>query len=345
LTNYTVGTNATGIMCRFYSPWTIINGKETKTRGYCYIFVQPFAAELPPPDGKKWFDILPPTKTRESHRLKRVRCDDEQVIAVETDDAIVDSNQPDSDCRVKMPMPMDYEFDPWDDKKIKRKLFAPEKDEHPMDAIARRIDKLMEARKSVVGYKDLIFGGDPYENCTEVEKIKLQDKAIYLIAALRSALNSYPKITWTDCCKQACVTCSEITTPYCWRTIQDWWSIYKINDGFIHPRGEEGQIKKSKENLPPFLRDNEDLHKKFVRHCTSNLNDLSTDSAKEYVTDHLIPMGFPLTSDFTAMDRENLLQELYGLSSTPVRSTIWDWLVRCGFNYTKRKKKILCRYT
>ena len=142
-----------------------------------------------------------------------------------------------------------------------------------------------------------------------------------------------------DCCKQACVTCSEITTPYCWRTIQDWWSIYKINDGFIHPRGEEGQIKKSKENLPPFLRDNEDLHKKFVRHCTSNLNDLSIDSAKEYVTDHLIPMGFPLTSDFTTMDRENLLQKLYGLSSTPVRSAIWEWLVRCGFNYTKRKKR------
>jgi len=108
------------------------------------------------------------------------------------------------------------------------------------------------------------------------------------------ALNNYPKMTWTDCCKQASATCSEITTPYCWRTILDWWSIYKINDGFIHPRGE-GQIKKSKENLPPFFRDNEDLHKKFVRYCTSNLNDLSIDLAKEYDIDHLIPMGFPLT--------------------------------------------------
>ena len=71
------------------------------------------------------------------------------------------------------------------------------------------------------------------------------------------------------------------------------------------------------------------------------MNDLSIDSAKEYVTDHLIPMGFPLTSDFTTTDRENLLQKLYGLSSTPVRSTIWEWLVRCGFNYTKRKKETL----
>jgi len=31
LTNYTVGTNGTGIMCRFYRPQTIIDEKETKT--------------------------------------------------------------------------------------------------------------------------------------------------------------------------------------------------------------------------------------------------------------------------------------------------------------------------
>jgi len=312
LSNYAVGTNATGIMCRFHSPRTIINGKETKTRTYCYICVQPFAAEVPPPDRKKWYDTLPSTKTRESQRLKRVRCNVKQVVADETDDAIVDSNQPDSDdhqpnsdCHVKILI--DYEYDPWDNTKI-NKLFAPEKDEHPMDAIARRIDIFMEARKTIDGYKKLIIGGDPYDNCTQAEKIKLQDQAIYLIAALSLALINYPKMTWTDCCNQASETCSALTTSYCGRTIRDWWSIYRSNDGFIHPRGEEGQLKKSKENLPPFLKDNEDLHKKFVRHCTANLNDLSIDNAREYVIDHFIPMGFPLTFDFTACDRGALLQ-------------------------------------
>ena len=42
---------------------------------------------------------------------------------------------------------MDYEYDPWDDIKV-RKLFAPLEDQHPMDAIARRIDIFMEARKT-----------------------------------------------------------------------------------------------------------------------------------------------------------------------------------------------------
>ena len=48
-----------------------------------------------------------------------------------------------------------------------------EKDEHPMDNIARRIDNFMEARKTIKGYKNLIFGGDPYDTCTELDKIRL----------------------------------------------------------------------------------------------------------------------------------------------------------------------------
>jgi hypothetical protein len=63
-------------------------------------------------------------------------------------------------------MPMDYEYDPWDDAKIQR-LLAPMKEAYFMDAIARRIDKFMEARKSFEGYKTLIIRGDPRKNCTK----------------------------------------------------------------------------------------------------------------------------------------------------------------------------------
>ena len=34
-----------------------------------------------------------------------------------------------------------------------------------------------------------------------------------------------------------------------------------------------------------------------------------------------------------------MLRRLYGLIDTPARSTIWEWLVCCGFTYTKRKKR------
>jgi len=34
-----------------------------------------------------------------------------------------------------------------------------------------------------------------------------------------------------------------------------------------------------------------------------------------------------------------MLRRLYGLIDTPARSTIWEWLVRYGFTYTKRKKR------
>jgi hypothetical protein len=54
-------------------------------------------------------------------------------------------------------------------------------------------------------------------------------------------------------------------------------------------------------------------------------------------------MGFPLTSEFMATDQQYLLQKLYRLSETPVRSKIREWLVRCGFNYTKCKKGTLLK--
>jgi len=61
------------------------------------------------------------------------------------------------------------------------------------------------------------------------------------------------------------------------------------------------------DRIPPFLRDNEDMQQKFIRHCTNNLSDLSIDVAKEYVTDVLIPSAYPLTSEFSADVRAAML--------------------------------------
>ncbi len=64
-----------------------------------------------------------------------------------------------------------------------------------MDVIARYIDVLLEACTEPEGYKKLVLGGDEYNNCTERDKIKLNDKCIYLITALSNALNHYPTKT------------------------------------------------------------------------------------------------------------------------------------------------------
>jgi len=109
-------------------------------------------------------------------------------------------------------MQIDYIYDPWEDQKI-RQLFLPSEGEHPMDAIARRIDLLMEARTSPEGYK-MVVEGDTHGNCTGLDKIKILDKCLYLISALSIALNGYPKKNWTTCCEEASKTCSILTTPY-----------------------------------------------------------------------------------------------------------------------------------
>jgi hypothetical protein len=48
-------------------------------------------------------------------------------------------------------------FDPWDDNRM-HKLFLPVENEHPMDAIARRIDQLLEARMTPDGKKLMLEG-------------------------------------------------------------------------------------------------------------------------------------------------------------------------------------------
>ncbi len=85
--------------------------------------------------------------------------------------------------------------------------------EHPTDVIAHYIDILLEAQTEPEGYEKIIEGHDQYNNCTERDKIILQDKCMYLIAALSKALKHYPATTWRKCCEDASEACSLIATP------------------------------------------------------------------------------------------------------------------------------------
>jgi hypothetical protein len=89
-------------------------------------------------------------------------------------------------------MEIDLATDPWNSKRVD-KLFLPAENEHPKDAIARCIDILMDARTAPDGYKSIINGGDEHNNCTKRDIIKLNDKCIYLISAINTALDTFPK--------------------------------------------------------------------------------------------------------------------------------------------------------
>ena len=84
-------------------------------------------------------------------------------------------NQPDQntmDFDVQQLQPL--VFDPFEDPQA-RKLFLPsEASWHPRSSIARRIDLLREVLSEPDGHKKIILGGDPYNNCTELNKIRLQ---------------------------------------------------------------------------------------------------------------------------------------------------------------------------
>ncbi len=55
--------------------------------------------------------------------------------------------------------------------KKNKSIFSPLPDEHPLDAIARRVDILMDVRKRLEVCKLILEGGDQNEICTEPDKI------------------------------------------------------------------------------------------------------------------------------------------------------------------------------
>ena len=122
--------------------------------------------------------------------------------------------------------------------------------EHPTDVIAHYIDILLEAQTEPEGYEKIIEGHDQYNNCTERDKIILQDKCMYLIAALSKALKHYPATTWRKCWEDASEACSLITTSG--KTIEEWWIMLRENKYFLHPRGAEAMLPDYKKRLPFF---------------------------------------------------------------------------------------------
>jgi hypothetical protein len=96
-----------------------------------------------------------------------------------------------SDCHVKVQL--EYDYDPW---KIK-KLLTTLKDCYPIDAITRLINLLTDVRKISDVYKTIIVqGGDEQEACTELHKIRVQDKSIYLAVALQKSLKIILTLYW-----------------------------------------------------------------------------------------------------------------------------------------------------
>ena len=85
-----------------------------------------------------------------------------------------------------------------------RQLFLPyDETEDARDAIARRINVFVVVGMDPGAYHSIIGRGDPYDNCTDLDKIKLQDQAMYLIKALNNALSYYPSKNWGKCCDEA----------------------------------------------------------------------------------------------------------------------------------------------
>ena len=107
------------------------------------------------------------------------------------------------------------------------KLFVPASiEEDTWDAITWWVNIFESAQMQPNGYKNVIIDGDPFDNCTENDILKVREKCLFLIKALRLALLNYPKKTWRVCCKEAAMACSEFGSKYKGRMVECWWHTF-----------------------------------------------------------------------------------------------------------------------
>jgi len=144
---------------------------------------------------------------------------------------------------------------------------------------------------------------------------------------LRLALKNYPNQCWWEICEGAATACSDFGTIYKGQTVKQWWQIFQEKDAFHHHRGQMATTSLYWLKLPAFFCEYPALHKKFVKYCTLNLQDLNVNLAWQYVSDKLIPAAIA-----------DLLKALYGIGENPGRTTIYEWLVKLGFKYAARRK-------
>lgn len=99
---------------------------------------------------------------------------------------------------------------------------------------------------------------DDTDDLNEYNVFVIQQKAMYLTAALKNALEYMPTLTWTDCCKKAIDQCSQFGLTYLknGETIRRWHKAFRENGNKLR---NPGRISSSKVILPPLLENNPEV--------------------------------------------------------------------------------------
>jgi hypothetical protein len=108
-------------------------------------------------------------------------------------------------------------------------------------SIERCMLLLNHARTNKNGHKDLIIGGDTYDNYIENDLFKLHSTCLFMKQVFINALDHFPKHSWTWCCESETKSVSRLLdTKLCGQKIARKWGLFRERNQFHHPRGPEG---------------------------------------------------------------------------------------------------------
>jgi len=224
----------------------------------------------------------------------------------------------------------------WDSTEAKKLFGARPDDENALVTLERKIEKLKAGNQTVEGYRNLIFGRDPGDECTAYQVYEVRQKSALLCTAYIFARDQMGnKVKWESCCQQSCsylnICGIEQTTD--WQVLKRWNIAFRTKEYFNHPNPH---VATGKLPQPLFLEAFPFIKRHIRDFCLSDLANMSIDKVRNYVLCDAIP--YCMMKDSITDDEKESFLKRYGLR-TMSQSTIYCWMTSIlGFSYCDRKK-------
>ena len=231
--------------------------------------------------------------------------------------------------------------------------------ETAQEAVKQRIKLLQSVHESDEGWRNIIMGRDVDNFCSKHEIFEIRQRATFLCCAYQLALANMNKVTWRDCCKQACTFLNSLGLKQAtfFKTVANWNKVFrKLEECFPHPNL---YVQCGKRPLPKLLELYPDAKDQIVSFGIKHLATLTIESVHDFVISTVVPRltltwqnenlerstststtskpGHDGDEDSTTNLPGNSFLNAHGLQSMSLTTT-WRRMRLLGFRYDTRKK-------
>ena len=179
----------------------------------------------------------------------------------------------------------------WESTEAMKLFGARPDDENAYETLLRRMQKLQHVNQCVHGYKTIIEGGDPRNECTESDKHNLKQRALILAMVYRRCIEemgqgNQPSFETLIQQVLRLLDGTGVVQATYFRTVARWNVTFRKQELWAHPRGPPGARNRSN---PPLFEVYPEAKGLIIQWCNSHIKELSCENLHDYILNVLVP--------------------------------------------------------